>query len=112
VKVRTNGLCYHEKLEPYGGCRLYTVEAEAPGATKLVYEEFERVYDERYQQQCGPWRPVIGEVLRKYLECEDLRRRPGKSSQQAKSMAAQSFSGTSLDFRSCRSYKDLLCKSP
>jgi hypothetical protein len=36
------------------------------------YEEFERVYDERYQEQYGPWRKVIGEVLRKYLECGDL----------------------------------------
>jgi hypothetical protein len=32
------------------------------------YEEFERVYDERYQQQYGPWRKVIGEVMHKYLE--------------------------------------------
>ena len=29
-------LCHHEKLEPYGGCRLCTVEAEARGSTKLV----------------------------------------------------------------------------
>ena len=38
------------------------------------YEEFERVYDERYQQHYGPWRKVIGEVMRKYLECGDLHR--------------------------------------
>ena len=38
------------------------------------YEEFERVYDDRYQQQCGRWRPVIGEVMRKFLECGDLHR--------------------------------------
>ena len=38
------------------------------------YEEFERVYDERYQEQYGPWRPVIGEVMRKYLECGGLHR--------------------------------------
>jgi hypothetical protein len=38
------------------------------------YEEFERIYDERYQQQYGPWRKVIGEVMRKYLECGDLHR--------------------------------------
>ena len=37
-------------------------------------EEFERVYDDRYQQQYGRWRPVIGEVMRKYLECGDLHR--------------------------------------
>ena len=36
------------------------------------YDEFERVYHERYQQQYGPWRKVIGEVLRKYLDCGDL----------------------------------------
>jgi hypothetical protein len=38
------------------------------------YEEFERVYDDRYQQQYGRWRPVIGEVMRKFLECGDLHR--------------------------------------
>ena len=29
-------LCYHEKLEPYGGCRICTVEVEARGRTNLV----------------------------------------------------------------------------
>ena len=29
-------LCFHEKLEPYGGCRICTVEAEVRGWTKLV----------------------------------------------------------------------------
>lgn len=29
-------LCHHEKLEPYGGCRICTVEAEINGRTKLV----------------------------------------------------------------------------
>ena len=29
-------LCYNEMLEPYGGCRLCTVEAETRGRTKLV----------------------------------------------------------------------------
>lgn len=29
-------LCDHEKLEPYGGCRLCTVEVEVRGWTKLV----------------------------------------------------------------------------
>jgi hypothetical protein len=49
-----------------------------PRATSLFalvedyYEEFERVYDDRYRQQYGAWRPVIGEVMRKYLECGDL----------------------------------------
>lgn len=29
-------LCHHEKLEPYGGCRICTVEAEVRGGAKLV----------------------------------------------------------------------------
>jgi NADH dehydrogenase/NADH:ubiquinone oxidoreductase subunit G len=29
-------LCYHEKLEPYGGCRLCIVEVDERGWTKLV----------------------------------------------------------------------------
>jgi bidirectional [NiFe] hydrogenase diaphorase subunit len=29
-------LCHHEKLEPYGACRICTVEAESRGWTKLV----------------------------------------------------------------------------
>ena len=29
-------LCHHEKLEPYGGCRICTVEVENRGWTKLV----------------------------------------------------------------------------
>jgi len=29
-------LCYHEKLAPYGGCRLCIVEVELAGATKLA----------------------------------------------------------------------------
>jgi NADH dehydrogenase/NADH:ubiquinone oxidoreductase subunit G len=29
-------LCHHEKLEPYGGCRMCTVEVEVRGWTRLV----------------------------------------------------------------------------
>lgn len=29
-------LCHHEKLEPYGACRMCTVEAEVRGWTGLV----------------------------------------------------------------------------
>jgi len=29
-------LCYHEKLEPYGGCRLCTVEVDVRGRTNFV----------------------------------------------------------------------------
>jgi bidirectional [NiFe] hydrogenase diaphorase subunit len=31
-------LCHHEKLEPYGGCRLCSVEVESRGWTKLVVD--------------------------------------------------------------------------
>ncbi len=29
-------LCHHEKLEPYGACRICTVEVEIGGRTRLV----------------------------------------------------------------------------
>jgi NADH dehydrogenase/NADH:ubiquinone oxidoreductase subunit G len=29
-------LCHHEKLEPYGACRLCIVEVESRGSTKIV----------------------------------------------------------------------------
>jgi bidirectional [NiFe] hydrogenase diaphorase subunit len=34
--IRIPTLCHHEKLEPYGGCRLCTVEIEKRGRTQLV----------------------------------------------------------------------------
>ncbi|MFZ3102975.1 MAG: 2Fe-2S iron-sulfur cluster-binding protein [Desulfitobacteriaceae bacterium] len=36
VGISIPTLCHHEKLEPYGGCRFCTVEAEVRGWTKLV----------------------------------------------------------------------------
>ncbi|HSH70090.1 MAG TPA: 2Fe-2S iron-sulfur cluster-binding protein [Deferrisomatales bacterium] len=36
VGIQIPTLCHHEKLEPYGGCRVCTVEAEAGGRTKYV----------------------------------------------------------------------------
>lgn len=36
------------------------------------YPEFERTYDERYAKRYGLWRPIIGEVARKFLRCGDL----------------------------------------
>ena len=36
------------------------------------FEELERIYDERYQKQHGFWRPVIHDVICKYLDCGDL----------------------------------------
>ena len=34
--IRIPTLCNHEKLEPYGGCRICTVEVETRGRTSLV----------------------------------------------------------------------------
>jgi len=34
IKIPT--LCHHEKLQPYGGCRLCLVELESRGSTRLV----------------------------------------------------------------------------
>ena len=36
VGISIPTLCCHEKLEPYGGCRICTVEAEVRGSTNLV----------------------------------------------------------------------------
>ena len=36
VGISIPTLCHHEKLEPYGGCRICTVEVEVKGWSKLV----------------------------------------------------------------------------
>jgi len=36
VGISIPTLCHHEKLEPFGGCRLCTVEVEVHGRTRLV----------------------------------------------------------------------------
>ena len=36
VGIAIPTVCHHEKLEPFGGCRLCTVEAESGGRTNLV----------------------------------------------------------------------------
>jgi NADH dehydrogenase/NADH:ubiquinone oxidoreductase subunit G len=36
VGIAIPTLCHHEKLEPYGGCRICTVEVEVRGWPKLV----------------------------------------------------------------------------
>ena len=35
------------------------------------YEEFRDVYDEHFSKRYGFWRPVINEVVGKYLQCGD-----------------------------------------
>ncbi|NCP78380.1 MAG: 2Fe-2S iron-sulfur cluster binding domain-containing protein, partial [Desulfuromonadales bacterium] len=36
VGIAIPTLCHHPQLEPYGGCRICTVEAEQGGVTRLV----------------------------------------------------------------------------
>ncbi len=37
------------------------------------YDQFERSYEEKFESQYGFFRPVIGEVVRSYLKCGDLK---------------------------------------
>ena len=37
------------------------------------FDEFVRVYDERFQPKYGYWRPVIRTAIDKYVKCGDLR---------------------------------------
>src|SRR3974377_513433 len=37
------------------------------------YPQFEAVYEERYRERYGFWRPIIGKVVGKFLECGDLK---------------------------------------
>ena len=62
--VETEPAAVYEPRDPRASSLYSLVEG--------YYEEFECVYDDRYQQQYGRWRPVIGEVMRKYLDCGDL----------------------------------------
>ena len=36
------------------------------------YDEFERVYPERYEKKYGFWRPVIGDAVGSFLKCGDI----------------------------------------
>ena len=36
-----------------------------------LFPQFEAEYDERYQKRYGFWRPIVGTVVRKFLECGD-----------------------------------------
>jgi hypothetical protein len=38
------------------------------------YPQLEAVYQERYQKRYGYWRPIIGTVVGKFLDCGDLKR--------------------------------------
>ena len=40
------------------------------------FDEFERVYPQRFQKQYGFWRPVIRDSIDKFLKCGDLKDKP------------------------------------
>lgn len=48
---------------------------ESPVHKILVdyFDEFERVYPERFQERYGFWRPVVGDAVADFLKCGDLR---------------------------------------
>ena len=60
-------LCHHEKLEPYGGCRLCIVEVESGGRTKLVvscvYEAEEKLVVRTRSDKVDRIRKSILELL-------------------------------------------------
>lgn len=37
------------------------------------YDNFERCYEERFEQKCGFFRPIIREVVQNYLTCGNLK---------------------------------------
>ena len=37
------------------------------------YDNFEQTYEEQFEKHYGFFRPVIGEVVRDYLKCGDLK---------------------------------------
>jgi NADH dehydrogenase/NADH:ubiquinone oxidoreductase subunit G len=47
-------LCHHEKLEPFGGCRICIVEAEVSGEERLVVSCVYPV-EEKCGGICGVW---------------------------------------------------------
>ena len=60
-----------------GGRKFYRPrDREASPFFKIVrdrFDEFERVYPQRFQERYGYWRPVIRSSIDKFLKCGDLR---------------------------------------
>ncbi len=60
-------LCHHEKLEPYGGCRLCIVEVEVRGWTRLVvscvYQVEEKLVVRTRSEKVNKIRKMILELL-------------------------------------------------
>jgi len=41
--------------------------------TATHFDEFERLYDERFAPKYGFWRPIVRQSVQAYLKCGDLR---------------------------------------
>jgi bidirectional [NiFe] hydrogenase diaphorase subunit len=67
VGISIPTVCHHEKLEPFGGCRLCTVEADAGGRTNLVaaciYPVQQDLVVRTQSEQLGKIRKVLTEQL-------------------------------------------------
>ena len=75
---------------------------EASPFFKIVrerFDEFERVYPERYQQRYGYWRPVIRSSIDKFLKCGDLKK--GFARVKCKDCGEEYFVAFSCRQRSC-----------
>jgi len=70
-------LCYHEKLEPYGGCRLCIVEVERDGRTRrvasCVYPVSDRLVVRTRSEKIDKIRKLILELLLAHApDCPEL----------------------------------------
>ena len=61
--------------EPVAGVYLPRNPKASPlfGLVEDYFDEFERVYDDRFAPKHGFWRPVIRKVADRFLDCGDLR---------------------------------------
>lgn len=64
-------LCYHEKLEPFGGCRLCIVEVESRGSSRLVVS---CVYPAEKGINVKTRSEKIDRIRKMILECSSLMR--------------------------------------
>jgi len=60
----------------YKGAVYHPRQPEASPLWRLLnnhYEGFEKCYEERFEEKYGFFRPVIGQAVRQYLTCGDLK---------------------------------------
>jgi ribosomal protein S27E len=84
-------------------CKFYSPrDHEASPFYKVVrdyFDEFERVYPQRYQERYGYWRPVIRASIDKFLKCGDLKE--GFARVRCPDCKAEYFVGFSCRARGC-----------